>query len=92
MGYRMMLSDIPLRQKELLYAVAGDVRAQKIMGVDFLRRHSLASSSAVQTAAAKLTSMELLAVRDGVYYVPDILLRMFLQRLMNPQKEFFPEE
>ena len=91
-GYRMMLSDIPLRQKELLYAVAGDVRAQKIMGVDFLRRHSLASSSAVQTAAAKLTSMELLAVRDGVYYVPDILLRMFLQRLMNPQKEFFPEE
>ena len=91
-GYRMMLSDIPLRQKELLYAVAGDVRAQKIMGVDFLRRHSLASSSAVQTAAAKLTRMELLAVRDGVYYVPDILLRMFLQRLMNPQKEFFPEE
>ena len=91
-GYRMMLSDIPLRQKELLYAVAEDVRAQKIMGVDFLRRHSLASSSAVQTAAAKLTSMELLAVRDGVYYVPDILLRMFLQRLMNPQKEFFPEE
>ena len=87
--YRMMLSDIPLRQKELLYAVAGDVRAHKIMGVDFLRRHSLASSSAVQTAAAKLTSMELLAVRDGVYYVPDILLRMFLQRLMNPQKEFF---
>ena len=87
--------------------VAEDVRAQKIMGVDFLRRHSLASSSAVQTAAAKLTSMELLAVRDGVYYVPDILLRMFLQRLMNPQnillrmflqrlmnpqKEFFPEE
>ena len=91
-GYRMMLSDIPLRQKELLYAVAEDVRAQKIMGVDFLRRHSLASSSAVQTAAAKLTSMELLAVRDGVYYVPDILLRMFLQRLMNPQKEFFLEE
>ncbi len=44
------------------------------------------------TAAAKLKSMELLAVRDGVYYVPDILLRMFLQRLMNPQKEFFPEE
>ena len=36
--------------------------------------------------------MELLAVKDGVYYVPDILLRMFLQRLMNPQKEFFPEE
>ena len=27
--------------------------------------------------------MELLAVRDGVYYVPDILLRMFLQRLME---------
>ena len=35
--------------------------------------------------------MELLAVRDGVYYVPDILLRMFLQRLMNLQKEFFQE-
>ena len=54
-----------------------------------MRRHSLASSSSVQTAADKLVRMELLAVKDGVYYVPDILLRMFLQRLMNPEKDFF---
>lgn len=88
-GYRLMLSGIPVRQKELLYAVAEEVRAEKIMGADFLRRHSLASSSSVQTAADKLVRMELLAVKDGVYYVPDILLRMFLQRLMNPEKDFF---
>lgn len=88
-GYRMMLSEIPLRQKELLYAVASEVKAEKIMSAEFIRKYSLASSSAVQTAAAKLKKMDLLASADGVYYIPDIMLRLYLQRLLNPGKQFF---
>ena len=88
-GYRMMLSEIPLRQKELLYAVASEVKAEKIMSAEFIRKYSLASSSAVQTAAAKLKKMDLLASVDGVYYIPDIMLRLYLQRLLNPGKQFF---
>ena len=86
--YRLMLSEIPTRQKELLYAVASEVRAEKIMGADFIRRYSLASSSAVQAAAAKLRKMDLLTVRDGAYLIPDIMLRMYLQRILDPGKQF----
>lgn len=58
------------------------------MGADFIRRYSLASSSAVQTAAAKLRKMDLLTVRDGAYLIPDIMLRMYLQRISDPGKQF----
>lgn len=84
-----MLSEIPLRQKELLYAVAAEVKAEKIMSAEFIRKYSLASSSAVQTTAAKLKKMDLLTSADGVYYIPDIMLRLYLQRLLNPGKQFF---
>lgn len=85
-GYRLMLSGIPTRQKELLYAIAEEGTAEKIMSEKFIRKYSLASSSAVQTAAAKLKKMDLLAFLDGKYFIPDILLRLYLQKLMNPGK------
>lgn len=39
--------------------------------------------------AAKLKKMDLLVSRDGKYFIPDILLRLYLQKLMNPGKVFF---
>lgn len=80
-GYRLILSRIPERQKELLYAVAAEGKAQKIMSVDFIRKYSLASSSAVQAASRKLMELDLLTVESNVYFIPDMLLRMYLQRL-----------
>ena len=90
-GYRLMLSGIPTRQKELLYAIASEVEAEKITGVDFIRKYALVSSSAVQTAAAKLRKMELIAFSDGKYFIPDIMFRIYLQRLVNPSKVFFAD-
>ena len=87
-GYRLMLSGIPTRQKELLYAIAEEGIAEKIMSEKFIRKYSLASSSAVQTAAAKLKKIDLLASRGGKYFIPDILLRLYLQKLTNPDKTF----
>ena len=83
-GYRMMLSEIPLRQKELLYAVASEGEARHITGVNFIRKYSLASSSAVQTAANKLKNMDLLTVSDGAYHISDPMFRIYLRRLVNP--------
>lgn len=83
-GYRLMLSRIPERQKELLYAIAAEGRAEKIMSSAFLRRHALASASAVQSAAKKLMELDLLTVEDGVYRIPDVMFRMYLQRLTQP--------
>lgn len=80
-GYRQILSRIPERQKELLYAIAAEGKAQKIMSIGFIRKYSLASSSAVQAASRKLMELDLLTVEDNIYSIPDILFRMFLRRL-----------
>ena len=87
-GYRLLLSRIPERQKELLYAIASEGRACKIMSTAFLRKYSLASASAVQAAARKLMEIDMLTIEDGVYYIPDVLFRMYLLRLRNRAVEF----
>ena len=87
-GYRLMLSRIPERQKELLYAIATEGKAERIMSAAFLRRYSLASASAVQAAARKLLESDLLTLENGIYFIPDILFRMYLLRLKNNSTEF----
>lgn len=80
-GYRQLLSRIPERQKELLYAVASAGHAKQIMSAAFIRRYALTSSSAVQAATRKLMELDLLTQENGEYYIPDILLRMYLRQL-----------
>lgn len=87
-AYRLLLSRIPERQKELLYAVAVEGKAQQIMGTKFIKRYALTSSSAVQAAARKLIELDLLTVSDGVYSVPNILFRLYLQRIKTPDARF----
>lgn len=87
-GYRQMLSRIPERQKELLYAIATEGKAEKILSAAFIRKYSLVSSSAVQAASRKLLELDLLTVEDNIYYIPDNLLRMYLQRLKDGNLAF----
>ena len=46
-GYRQLLSRIPERQKELLYAIASAGKAEKVMSAGFIRKYSW--SPAVQS-------------------------------------------
>ena len=48
--FREILSNIPEKQKELLYAIAKEGEAVQILSASFIKRHSLASASSVQTA------------------------------------------
>ena len=89
-GYRQILSRIPERQKELLYAIATEGKAQKIMSASFIRKYALTSSSAVQAASRKLMELDLLTMEDSSYYIPDILFRMYLQRLRESDILFLP--
>lgn len=82
-GYRQLLSRIPERQKEVLYAIAAEGQASKIMSAAFIKGHSLTSASAVQAATRKLLEANLLTVENEVYYVPDILLRIYLRALQG---------
>ena len=89
-GYRQILSRIPERQKELLYAIATEGKAQKIMSASFIRKYALTSSSAVQAASRKLMELDLLTMEDSSYYIPDVLFRMYLQRLKESDILFLP--
>ena len=51
--FREILSNIPEKQKALLYAIAGEGEEERITSSDFIKRHGLTSASSVQSAAKK---------------------------------------
>ena len=80
-SYRQMLSLVPDRQKEVLFAIADAGKAEKIMGTQFIRRYSLPSASAVQSSVKKLLEADFVTYFEGVYSIPDVLFRMYLKRI-----------
>lgn len=85
--YQPLLSRLPEHQKMLLYAIAKVGRAQKILSGSFIRANSLKSSSSVQAALKKLLEMDLLSVENGEYFVTDMLLQCYLQRMLGMPME-----
>ena len=65
-------------------------KRQAMDSAGFNRKYSLVSSSAVQAAARKLMKLDLLTEEDNIYFIPDILFRMYLQRLKNTNIIFIP--
>ena len=80
-SYKQLLSLIPDRQKEVLFAIADAGKAEKIMGAQFIRRYSLPSASAVQSSVKKLLEADFVTYFEGVYTIPDVLFRMYLKRI-----------
>ena len=78
-----MLSQIPVRQKELLYAIAQEGKAEKITGGAFIKKHALLSASSVQAAIKKLLELDLVTMDGGIYTIPDHFLALYLRRLMG---------
>lgn len=76
--FREILSNIPEKQKELLYAIAKEGEAKQILSVGFIKRYSLASSSSVQAAARTLLDKDLITETDKVYSVTDKLFAMWI--------------
>lgn len=79
--FREILSNIPEKQKELLYAVAKEGLAENITSASFIKRHSLASASSVQAAAKTLLSKDVITVNNKVYSVTDRLFAMWINTL-----------
>ena len=80
--FREILSNIPEKQKLLLYAIAKEGEASRITSVDFVRRHSLLSASSVQAAARKLLERDVVTEINRVYSVTDKLFAMWIRRVM----------
>ena len=79
--FREILSNIPEKQKELLYAIAKDGEAEHITSADFIKRHSLTSASSVQSAVKKLLERDIITEINKVFSVTDRLFAMWINKL-----------
>ena len=76
--FREILSNIPEKQKSLLYAIAKDGEATQITSAQFIKRHSLQSASSVQSASKKLLEKDFTTQVNKVYSVTDKLFAMWI--------------
>jgi len=79
--FREILSNIPEKQKELFYAIAKDGEAKRITSGEFIKRHNLASSSSVQSAAKKLLEKDLITEINKTFSVTDKLFAMWINSI-----------
>lgn len=75
------LSHLTLPQKELLYAISKEGKAQRLTSALFIKKHNLRSASSVQTSLKKLMEYHLVSTSNSVYYVNDQLMQLWLQRV-----------
>lgn len=81
--FREILSNVPEKQKSLLYAIAFEGEVAHITSADFIKRHSLLSASSVQSAAKKLIDKDLIKAEDGVYTLQDKLFALWIKQIYS---------
>lgn len=83
--FREILSNIPEKQKALLYAIAKDGKATNITSASFIKRHALPSASSVQSATKKLLERDIITQINKVYSVTDKLFAMWMNKIYGVQ-------
>ena len=87
-SYETLFSEIlnllPVRQKEVLYAVAKEGKAQNLTSGEFVKKHSLHSTASTQTAARQLLEKEILTRKENVFEVNDRFFGLWLQTYYGP--------
>ena len=78
--YRELLSGLTIRQKELLIAISKAEPATGITASAFISKYGLLSASSVQSAAKKLTELNLIVKSEGKYYNADKFLSIWLKQ------------
>lgn len=79
--YREMLSNIPLRQKELLYAIAHEGEVVGLMSASFIKKHKLSSASSVQSALRVLIESDIITKSEKSYRVSDRFFALWLKKI-----------
>ena len=79
--FREILSNIPEKQKELLYAIAKEGEAERITSAQFIKRHGLSSSSSVQSAMNKLLEKDIITEINKVFSVTDKLFALWINKI-----------
>lgn len=83
--FREQLSNIPEKQKPLLYAIAQDGEAERVTSAKFVKNHKLPSASAVQYAASQLLAKGVITKLAGKYSINDPFFALWINRLYGPK-------
>lgn len=78
--YQGMVTLLPERQKEVLFAIAKEGKATEITSTDFIKKHGLHSPSSVQSAVKQLLDKELITKEGVVYLVYDRFFGLWLSK------------
>lgn len=78
--FRMRLSYLTTRQKELLMAIAKDDEAEKITSIEFIQKHSLTSASLVQSSLRSLIKNAWIEKTERGYQIEDLFFRLWLNK------------
>ena len=76
--YQSMVTMLPERQKEILFAIAKEGKATEITSADFIKKHGLYSPSSVQSATRHLLDKELITKNESVYQIYDRFFGLWL--------------
>ncbi|MBQ8424163.1 MAG: ATP-binding protein [Coprobacter sp.] len=79
--FREILSNIPEKQKSLLYAIALEGECRHITSAVFVRKHNLISASAVQSAVKKLMEKDHVTVVNKVYSLTNKLFALWINKI-----------
>lgn len=77
-GYKELLFRIPIKQKELLFAISKEGKASQITSGTFVKKHKLTSASSVQKAAKSLVEQQVLTQELGIYEIYDKFFALWL--------------
>lgn len=89
--FQEMLSNIPEKQKPLLYAIASDGEVEKITSAAFIRKHKLASASAIQYAARQLMSNGMITKLHGKFSLNEQFFDIWINRMYGNGLTFLKE-
>lgn len=76
--YVNILSDISIRQKELLFAIAKEDEATKLTSEKFINEHGMKSSSSIQSSLKGLIDKRIVNKEKDCYVISDRLFRWWL--------------
>lgn len=82
-SYRETLSQLPIKQKELLYAIALEGKATGMTSEEFIKKYSLSSASSVQSASRLLLHRELITREENTYMLSDRFFQLWLKRMLR---------
>lgn len=79
-AYKDTLFRLPVKQRDLLFAIGRDGKTKQLTSANFVKRHALTSQSSVQKAAAALLSKQLITSQLGVYELYDKFFTRWIQK------------